>query len=87
MVLADAPLKLVPEVDPDPLLLKVIALVVLALIVISEVPEKLMPLIFRAVSNAVAVAALPDVFWFSMGRSDATMDLNIGLPLARLGAA
>jgi hypothetical protein len=36
-------------------------------VVMSALPLKLVPLMFRAVCNVVAVAALPVVFWFSVG--------------------
>jgi hypothetical protein len=39
--------------------------------VMASVPSKLTPLMARAVARAVAVAALPAVFWFSIGKSAA----------------
>jgi hypothetical protein len=36
---------------------------------------------------AVEIAAVPVVFWFSVGMSDATTALNVGTPAEPLGAA
>lgn len=59
MVTADPPLNVDPDAAPVPPLLKVRALGVFAVMVISAEPLKLTPLMFLAVASVVAVPALP----------------------------
>jgi hypothetical protein len=83
-VLAVEPSNVPPLVKKLP---AVKAAVVLAVTVMLAEPLKLTPLIVRAVCRVVAVAALPVVFWLSVGTSAATIALNVGTPAVPFGAA
>ena len=50
--------------------------------VMSAEPSKLVPLIVRAVWRVVAVAALPVVFWFSVGNVQLAKSPEAGVPSA-----